>query len=80
MRNIVNSIIVVLSLCCCMSCSDDDSLSNFDNTDENLNRVRDAFDIRREAAFETLRGKDLVRGAIQPPISGSGVLYYRALC
>lgn len=46
-------------------------------TDDELDKVRGAFDIRRDNAFEALRGKVLVRGEIQGPISGSGVPYYR---
>lgn len=81
MKKIFNTFIMAMSLFAVTSCADEDIPSNsFNTSDENLERIRDAFDIRRDAAFEELRGDALVRGAVQSPISGSGVLYYRDLC
>lgn len=48
-------------------------------TDVELKKIREGFDIRRDQAFENLRGKALKRGEVQGSISSSGVLYYRAL-
>lgn len=82
MKKILNTFLIAISLFAATSCADEEiKIANtIDTSDEGLQKIRDVFDIRRDAAFESLRGKELVRGAIQSPISGSGVLYYRTLC
>lgn len=82
MKKILNTLLIAMSIFAASSCAKEDinTFKKVDTSDEGLQSIRDAFEIRREAAFEDLRGDALVRGAIQSPISGSGVLYYRDLC
>ena len=82
MKKILNTLLIAMSIFAVSSCAKEDinTFKTVDTSDEGLQKIRDAFEIRREAAFEDLRGDALVRGAIQSPISGSGVLFYRTLC
>lgn len=47
--------------------------------DAQLKSITDGFDSRRKLAFDKMLGKPLVRGAVLPSISNSGIPYYRAL-
>lgn len=48
-------------------------------SDADIARNMDAFEMRRDQAFENLRGKSLQRGAVQGSISSSGIPFYRTL-
>lgn len=82
MKKILNTFLIAMSLFAATSCADEEikTANTIDTSDEGLQKIRDVFDIRRDAAFESLRGKELVRGAIQKPLNNSDVLYYRDLC
>lgn len=82
MKKILNTLLIAMSVFAASSCAkeDIDTFKKVDTSDEGLQKIRDVFDIRRDAAFESLRGKELVKGAIQASISGTGVPYYRDLC
>jgi hypothetical protein len=56
-----------------------DPVEDTSYSDAQLKSLTDGFASRRLQAFEILRGKQLVRGAVQNPISSSGIPYYRAL-
>lgn len=82
MKKILNTFLIAMSLFAATSCTDDEVTTHnkIDTSDEGLQKIRDVFDIRRDAAFESLRGKTLTRGVIQPPLNASGILYHRDLC
>lgn len=82
MKKILNTFLIAMSLFAATSCADEEIKTShtIDTSDEGLQKIRDVFDIRRDVAFESLRGKELTRGAIQAPLNNSGIPYYRDLC
>jgi hypothetical protein len=54
-------------------------MTNTSYTDAQLKELTDGFDSRRDMAFGRMKGKALVRGAVVPSISSSGIPFYRSL-
>ncbi len=76
--------IFILLIACSKDIEDDLPFPNDHNTkdkfsDEELTTLKDGFDLRREQAFESSRGKPLKRGAVSSSISSSGIPFYRSL-